>query len=1081
MYDWLEAGEIYGKALSRVSARAQDLLKGEIYERLGYVIHRAAMQSKSAEEFGDRMHQAISHYEKAKECFEGSNESSRTPRKLRCQAMVAYLKYWLTTKTAEKKKLASDCWTLAKEAMKTFEETGEPLEYGKTFNQLLNSALFGFLLELDFKTREKLMREAMEHGEHAMALLSASEEPHDREIVHAKTIICTGLFAYNFLDLEGRDNYYRKYIGDWKAKKSEETSALELLFPAFGPNIFWGLEGTDEALANLKKALEFANKTKDRYMIGCALDWLAYHTAWKSMVAEDPDEALSLLKTAFQHCEEAKRHFHQISFTSPRGDFFWIEGDACEYHAKLATLETDAEKKRHMMAQALEDAPKMLKKAEDSGYLEILGHAHHQFSIVLATLAQMVREPLEEKRLLDEALVHRNNNIKITEQITPLMYWNLGVIYGARANLKSELAEFAESLAAKNATLQEAVLDMEKAVEFSYKDLAFYQSKGSAAGLLVVVAKGHTQYGYLLSRLHESTGDKECIRKALMAFDEAIKIFKNLNLNVRIAECQWKVAQVYDDLGEHLNAAENFDLASDNYMSAAEKIPQLKDFYRDHGVYMQAWSEIERARHYHKRQEYSLAEERFKKAATMHKSSRQWSYLAPNYTAWGLVEHAEKLSRKEQSEEALQAFKQAVRLFEETRKSIQTRLDKIENPDEKQMADNMIKASRLRREYCTARITLEEARILDKKGDHFSSSEKYGSAAEAFEKITQSVETEQDRKEFRFISILSRAWQKMTRAEAEASPTLYAEASRLFEETKNVSPNERVKMLTLGHSRFCKALEAGTKFVDTRNVNVHAEVLSNLESASNYYLKADFQKASEYAKATRLLFDAYLQLDDAKKERDPEKKARLYAMTEKILQTSAGSFMKAEHPEKREEVLKLMEEVKEEQELAISLTEVLHAPSIVSSTTAFPTPMPMSEEAVGLDQFEHADVRANIVISETELRIDENLDLEIELVNAGKGHALLTKITNVIPKGFELKEKPQICRVEGSYINLKGKRLDPLRTEEIRLVLKPKAQGKFPLRPRILYLDENGNYKVHEPEPITITVKELGIRGWLKG
>jgi hypothetical protein len=64
---------------------------------------------------------------------------------------------------------------------------------------------------------------------------------------------------------------------------------------------------------------------------------------------------------------------------------------------------------------------------------------------------------------------------------------------------------------------------------------------------------------------------------------------------------------------------------------------------------------------------------------------------------------------------------------------------------------------------------------------------------------------------------------------------------------------------------------------------------------------------------------------------------------------------------------------------------------------------------------------------------------------------------------------------------MKGKRLDPLKTEEIRLVLKPKILGAFNLKPRIHYLDENGKYKSYEPEPITITVKELGIKGWLKG
>jgi hypothetical protein len=59
--------------------------------------------------------------------------------------------------------------------------------------------------------------------------------------------------------------------------------------------------------------------------------------------------------------------------------------------------------------------------------------------------------------------------------------------------------------------------------------------------------------------------------------------------------------------------------------------------------------------------------------------------------------------------------------------------------------------------------------------------------------------------------------------------------------------------------------------------------------------------------------------------------------------------------------------------------------------------------------------------------------------------------------------------------------LRALKAEELKFVLKPKVQGTFTLKPTILYLDENGKYKSHEPEPVSITVKELGIKGWLKG
>jgi len=259
------------------------------------------------------------------------------------------------------------------------------------------------------------------------------------------------------------------------------------------------------------------------------------------------------------------------------------------------------------------------------------------------------------------------------------------------------------------------------------------------------------------------------------------------------------------------------------------------------------------------------------------------------------------------------------------------------------------------------------------------------------------------------------------------------------------------------------------------------DAIKSLESAATYYVKAGFQKASEYSEATKLLFDAYMHMDNATREADPERKAKLYAMAEKVLQTSAGSFLMAEHPEKREQVLGLLEKVKKEHELAVSLTEVLHAPAIVSATASFNMPAPTREEAVGSERFEHADIQANLIVRQKELQVGERVEIEIELVNAGKKPALLIRVNEVIPGGFELVEKSENCRVEDSYVDMKGRRLDALKAEEVTFTLKPKVQGTFALKPTVLYLDENGKYKSHEPQPVTITVKELGIKGWLKG
>jgi tetratricopeptide (TPR) repeat protein len=1078
-YDWLGAVEFYEKASGLVPETGFFKL-GQVQERVGYAFYRAGMQAESVDEFGERIRLAVTSYEKAKEYYGKMSESSKTPRMLRCDAMVAFLAYWLSVEVPEKKRLIGECWRLTKDALRGLKEAGDALEYGKTCNQLLVSAFFSLVFEGEFQVRENAVKEAMEYGEQAVKFLSASGDSDELARAYVNAASYLELFGYYFQDLDGRDKFFQKARDYWQKgnELSEEVAFLELLSLEGVLSLDWGI-GTDKALKNFEKALEYAKRTRDKLRIGCALEWLGFHTFWG--YSEDPDESVRLFAKGLHYAEDAKLQYSIISFVSPLGDVLWVEAPYAEYYWASAMWETNLSKKRELLEKAVEATSDLMSRAEKSGYPQDISYAHHVVGKVLTSQAVMESNSEEKKRLLEKAVEHRNETIKYAEQTTPFDYWNRGVMQVYLADIKSELSNIASDNEDKKSMLEAAAIGTENGLKLLLRDLAFWEKKGIISTQYSNVRIWQYRYGNLLKRLYDVAHNKECLRKAIEAFEDSAESAQKLNIISGLAECSWEIAQTYDALGEHLKAAENFNIASNNYKGAAEKMPQLKDFYQDLSLYMQAWSEIEKARHHHAKQEYGAAEERFGKAADLHKSLKQRNYLAPNYAAWAQVERAEEMSRKEQSEEAIQAFEQAAKLFNETKKSLQTKLNEIEDPDEKQMVKNVLKATHLRLQYCTARTALEEAKILDRRGDHYSSSQKYGSAVETFEKISQVLESEQEQKEFRFIISLSRAWQRMMLAESRASPELYMEASQLFEQSSEHSGSEKASILMLGHSRFCKALAAGTKFADTRDITMHAAAINHLESAANYYVKAGFQNASEYAKATGLLFDAYMHMDNAKRETDPDRKARLYVMAEKVLQTSAGSFMKAEHPEKREQVLRLLEKAREERELASSLSEVLHAPSIVSATTVFASPTPNQENAVGVERFEEADIQANIITRQKELKIGENLDLEIELINAGKGPALLTKIIDVIPEGFELKEKPENYRMEDSFLNLKGKRLDPLKMEEVKLVLQPKTQGTFPLKPRIMYLDEKGRYKTHEPEPVTITVKELGIKGWLKG
>ena len=1082
-YNWLGAAETYAKGLDSILAQNFSGL-GDLHEHLGYAFRKAAMQVEDVDEFKNRMNKAAAHYGKALEAYERiSGSKTANAKGLRCDAAKAYVEHWLVSDSSEKKKRLDECWKLVVESMRTFEEAEEHGESAKTYIQLSDAAIFLFTREPDFKSREKVTQEAVECGEKAVEFLSASEDVHELAMACARTVVFLGVFSYYFRDINDREKYRQKGLNYWgKAKQlSEEVAMTECVYPVFGGQVFFGLEGTDEALENCTKALEYGRKMNDKFTIGCALDWLVYHTAWKLEGTDDPAEKDRAIERVLKYAEESLREFSKVPFVSPRGDFAWTKAMEIMRIVWQREVETDLKKKRVLDEEAFDWGVRNRKLWEESGYPEIIMGWYGGAALLRQRLAKFETDLEDRKRGLEEALAYINKSKEIAERLEPFLYWNIGIGRSSLGNIEYELAEVTEDSDKKKALLGAAVTDKQKAIELCIKELAYMAKKGSGTSLFATV--GALQYGYAqaLVRLYELTGDREHLKRAGQSYDASTESYRKLSLVSRIAENCWRRAQVYDKLGEHLVASQDFECAAQSYALALEKFPQLKAFYNDHALYMQAWSEIEKARHHHSRQEYNLAEEHFDKAAGLHKSLRRWNYLAPNYSAWAKLDEAEELSRKENSEEALQTFEAASTLFEETRKSLENQLPTIEDAEEKKMATEMLKATGLRHRYCAARVAVEEAKIFDKKGDHFSSSEKYSSAAEILGGLQEAVETERDKKEFKLIATLSQAWAKMTLAEAEESPGLYAEASLLFEKAKELSPNEKAKTLALGHSRFCRALEAGMEFSDSGNEKLHDIAVQQLESAAKYYVKAGIQSASEYAKATELLLDAYSNINNAKKEADPERKTKLFAMAQKILQTSAGSFMKAEHPEKREQVLRLLDKVKEERELAMSLSEVLHTPAIVSTTTAFSTPTPNHENAVGIEKFENANIQANIISRQKQLKIGENLDLEIELVNAGKGPALLIKITDLIPKGFELAENPEVYRVEDSYLNMKGKRVDPLKTEEVRLRLKPKVQGEFSFKPTVLYLDENGQYKSNQPEPLTLTVTELGIKGWLKG
>ena len=1064
-WDWMGAAESYERAL-RLVPSSEDGQKGDILEHKAHAIHKAAFQSDDHDGFTQRTCEAVEAYRKAKSAYEGISGPIGNGRQLRCDAMIAYLSYWLASTATDKRRLVDDAWSKAKAALNIFETSGSSADFAITFNQVSFSAAFSYDYESSSEGRERILGEALSYAEKSVRHLSSSKRPAELAVAHVK---CTGLMVaigMDFLPYSEKDKMDQDAWDNWtKARElSNEAALAEIPFLVVLQS--WPAAcSTDERSAIYAEAKEVAEKSKDRFVIGCILDGLAQRKFCLALSADDKRIMDELASEGLRVAEVSKENLDIVGFTSTNVIAVWVPVPEAGYYFSCASQVNDPKIQRELFFKAHPKCIEQLKQAQASGYPDVECAAHFMLGSVLKGLGKSEPGIDMKKSYLEKAIEHLELAIAADKRIHPTMYYPQGCDLLSLAEAQFEIAHITTDLESKMSVLREAVRRKREALELCEKELnATQDTNPDASG---DVARGYHTTGRWSRELCSLTGDTSCLGLIAECLERAVIWYARAGLYSLSAECNWEAAETYDELAEFRKASEKFELAADDYRRAAENTPRLREFYSDYAIYMRAWSEIEQARYHHLRQEPGQAKEHYENASAMHKSSRRWGYLATNYSAWAEVEHAEDLSRSENHDDSIAAFEEAARLFHDSKNSLHDQLAEIADQDEKQLVRNLERAANSRRDYCKTRIVLEKARLSDKQGDVSTSSDKYGQAAKLFEKMLPELESDQDRKEIRLVATLSKAWQAMAKAEGETSPDQYDKASQLFEEAKDLSTGEKTRLLMAGHSRFCKALGVGARFVDTGDITLHAEATKHLESAADFYLKADHHKESDYAKASKLLFDAYVYMGRASREEDQVKKAKHYMMAEKVLQASAASYDKAKEPNKRDQVLRLLGKVKDDRELALSLTEVLHAPDVVS---ALPSPTATHESATGLERFDHAEIQANIVAPKKELKMDEDLYLEIELVNAGRGPAQLVKLQNPVPKGFTLKEEPEGYRMEDGSLNLRGKHLDSLKTEVIKLLLKPTHRGQFTLTPRILYLDESGKYRSHEPEPVTLTV-----------
>jgi hypothetical protein len=1077
-FEWLEAEKNYKSAVSARIESGEYLEAGEAQERAAYCRHRAAYQSDTAEEFKALLESASHSHGKAAEIYEMLEGPKRGARVLTNRAMEHFYRSWLIEDPSERKTQVASCVERFKDALRACEDAEYGSRYGKVCNDFL--AILYALSELAYAQAEgvEIIEAALDCGSSALEALEQGSDGYELARCHYLLSLFLPDRPMDVVEsVERQQELIRLGTGHAEAavelsEKAGDPYLIGLSCGILSLYLFEAKGDPEAAMPLARRQLEIGEKTGDRLVLARAHEHLSYYMQWAAALEEDLEKIRTTSKEAIRHADEAISHFKTIlnPVITP-----FLPRNECHYY--LSKVETDPELKRKYNIEGLEASYADLEYATKSGSLLGQMYIYSLLGSTYLWLAKFERDEHEKYKLLNDSMRFKKKYIDSAMEAQPFRYWNISGAYKGLADLKAQLAKGMDDREKRTELLSEAVADIEKSIELFNAHNRMRKITRDHKGRAVILLK----FGEILFQTYLSSDDERYLEKAVQSFDDAVEAYEEIDMPIRIAEILWKMAWAHYQVRDYSKSAAEFDDASKHYLQAGEKFPDHGAFYADYGNYMEAWKNIASAMDCLSRDEYALEKEFFEKAVRILMSSERWRYLSPNYLAWARLAEAENHSRDEKCEKAIELFQESSSLFSSAKKSIEDGIGSIGVIDEVNMAAELMIASELRRDYCLGRAALEEAKILDRRGEPAASSRRYGAAAQIFVKIVDAMKSEPERREIRPLHSLCVAWQKMTQAEAEASPDLYLEASAFFEEAREQSPNEKTRLLTMGHASFCRALGAGIRYEVTREEQFHQELVLHIGSATDFYVRAGFETALDYSKATQRLFEAYQYMDRARVEADPGEKAKYFTMAERLLGISADAFQRAGHPAKRDEIERILRSLRQDREIAVSLSKILDTPGISSSTESFRAPTPRHEYPAGLEVFEHADIRAKMFLTSGTIMTGAEFELEFELHNPGKASASLVRIENLIPGDLEAIIASGYYRYDGENLDLRGKRIGPLGTLEITLKATPLSKGEYTLSPRVVFLDDAGEYKTSEPEPTTITVKEMGILSWLRG
>ncbi|MFX0185379.1 MAG: nitrilase-related carbon-nitrogen hydrolase [Candidatus Hodarchaeota archaeon] len=933
-YNWAEAARLYEQAAKSFLDKNKMEKAAEAYKMLGCAYSRASDTVESAKEYLELKNYAVKAYKEAVIIYK---QIKNRPEELECEAETSFNSgFIMGTLEEQKKELDMSCKLFIESSDLYFKEDNQK-SIARTLSRASLASVYLALNSSDLSEIKEYIQKGTEINEKTWKISKDIENIQTLvESLYAETVL---IFIKTWIvDFRGNEplkellKKYRFRIDEsLKLTKEYDDSRVKgLMYFINGMNYCtWGVyvveEETeqrkymDKGLRSIENSLVFLKKTKDKSLIILSTYWISL---------------LSVIGARFEYLQS--RIFNYLLDIMELGKIYEDSNTIWRFYAKFSpamyysyfaqkSFLTPIQRKSYA-EKGIEHANEVLNKFF---FLPLAIWPYQMLTwshSLLATFATVKDERDEHTQKMLQYARQAEKIAKKFEGMFPRAF-----SYSSLYRAYKTLSDIAENKEDKIKMLSNAIDAHKKYVEYAVE---------SMAGIIVA----RMRLGLLYEELGIISMEIEPLDKAKELFQHVIKESFERRYYFHLAAAHEYFARIENRLGNHIAAAEYYEKAREAHIESLKTIDYklLKERVKEKIEYAYAWIHIERAKAFHNSENHTKAKECYEKAYNILKNLPSYNYEAPYYSAWISQEEAEQFSKQEKHEKAIESFEKTRKIFENAIKTLKKSSKKSKEKIEKERINKLEKIAKVRMNHCSARVNLEEARILGMKGDHIAAAEKFALAASQFRDICTLFKIKRDRGELESVYYLCRAWESMELAEKYEDPDRFSEAANLFAKASKFFTDSKMKLLASGNSAFCQALELGSKFDKSPKTKIKSQlypkIKSMLRNAAASYRKGGFEGGAEWALATSTYFDAMWHLVRVDEELDHDKKKELLGIGSRYLKSAAELFGNNNYKDKEREILERLDMVEKEEKILISALNTIRKPSISGSTIGIVAP-----------------------------------------------------------------------------------------------------------------------------------------------